>query len=491
MHLLMAPARTTGSPHTRVLTWDLLFYLGCLVFALITAFVSEFYGYRIWGAFAIAGYGIAAAHSGWLLVSARRYRYRPEDPGNTGGSGAHRPGNDGRFGTSGNLGKFGRSGSLGDFGRIGRLGRFRAHRPGGHGSRWFGIGAIGLLAMLCPLVVLVIRRLTGVDWLITPGSWAAQPEVWVIERSATLLLQHGTPYVDVTALDRPPEVNDYTPYGPVMALFGLPRAIFGGNPVTDALTDARWMFALAAVACVLGALRLLHRPRIPVLSAQLALACPLTALTWAVAGPDLAIAGLLVLACALAATGRAGWSGFVLALVISAKLIVAPAFAVLAVLIWVQAGKTAARAALGRFVTTVAGTTLVLHLPVYLVDPRAFTEHVLRFPLGMGVVHSPAASPLPGHLLAELGPAGRVLALVLVGLAAVLMLVWLARRPPATGSAALVRIAVGLGALILLTPATRYGYLVYPVILLGAALTFRAAGPLRPPRSDLGSATSS
>ncbi|MFF0144351.1 uncharacterized protein DUF2029 [Amycolatopsis sulphurea] len=482
MHLLMAPARTTGSPHTRVLTWDLVFYLGCLVFALITAFASEFYGYRIWGAFAIAGYGIAAAHSGRLLVAARRYRYRPDDPG---GSGTPRPGNDGGLGTSGNLGGLGR---FGNFGRSGRLGRFSAHRPG---SRWLGIGAIGLLAMLCPLAVLVIRRLTGVDWLITPGSWAAQPEVWVIERSATLLLQHGTPYVDVTALNRPPEVNDYTPYGPVMAFFGLPRAIFGGNPVTDALTDARWMFALAAVACVLGALRLLHRPRIPVLSAQLVLACPLTALTWAVAGPDLAIAGLLVLACALAATGRAGWSGFVLALVISAKLIVAPAFAVLAVLILVQAGKTAGRAALGRFVTTVAGTTLLLHLPVYLVDPRAFTEHVLRFPLGMGVVHSPAASPLPGHLLAELGPAGRVLALVLVGLAAVAMLVWLARRPPATGSAALVRIAVGLGALILLTPATRYGYLVYPVILLGAALTFRAAGPLRPPRSDLGSATSS
>jgi hypothetical protein len=62
------------------------------------------------------------------------------------------------------------------------------------------------------------------------------------------------------------------------------------------------------------------------------------------------------------------------------------------------------------------------------------------------------------------------------------MLVWLARRPPANGSGALLRIAVGLGALILLTPATRYGYLVYPLVLLGAHLAFRVAeAPAAPP----------
>ncbi|MDT8913924.1 glycosyltransferase 87 family protein [Amycolatopsis sp. PS_44_ISF1] len=438
----MAPGRPSATRRTRLLGWDLGFYLGCFAFAFASAFASEFYGYRIWGAFASAGYGLAAAHSAGLLLCARAGR-EPR----------------------------------------GRL-----------GSRWLGPAAIGLLAMIVPLAVLVIRRLTGVDWLITPGSWAAQPEVWVIERSAGLLLRHGTPYVDVTALGRPPEVNDYTPYGPVMTVFGLPRALFGGNPVTDALTDARWMFALAACLCVLASLRLLNWPRIPVLAAQLALACPLTALTWSVAGPDLAIVGLLVLACALAATGRAGWSGLVLALVISAKLIAAPAAAVLLVHLWCRGrGETGrGHADPVRFVTTLVTTTVVLHLPVYLAGPQAFLEHVIRFPLGMGVVHSPAASPLPGHLIAETGPAGTVVSLVLVGAAAVAVLVWLGRRPPATGSAALVRIAVGLGALILLTPATRYGYLVYPLVLLGAALTFRAAerAGLRPPRSGPGATSS-
>ncbi len=397
---------------------DLVFYLGCLAFAAGSAIASEFYGYRVWGNFAVAGYGLAAVHTTWLLIAARR-------------------------GT----------------------------RPSGRlGSRWIGIGAIGVFAMILPLAVLVIRRLTGVDWLITPISWSAQPEVWVIERSAKLLLENGTPYVDVTALGRAAEVNDYTPYGPVMTVFGLPRALAGGGPVADALTDARWMFALAAVACVLVTLRLLRWPKIPVSAAQFALACPLTALTWAVAGPDLAIVGLLVLSFALATTGRSIASGLVLALVISAKLIVAPAAVVLGILLLTRRGPRA----LGGFASALVVTTAVVHVPVFLVNPTAFVEHVFRFPMGMGEVRSPAASPLPGHLIASLGPAGTVISFALVGLAAVAMLIWLVRRPPETGSDALLRLAVGLGALILLTPATRYGYLLYPLVLLGARLVFLA-----------------
>ncbi|KFZ78732.1 hypothetical protein ED92_30310 [Amycolatopsis sp. MJM2582] len=409
----------TKDPDRRRLTIDLVFYTGCLIFAVANTAVAEFYGYRVWANFAVAGYGLAVVHTGWLTIAARR--------GKT--------------------------------------------PPGALGSRWVGIGAIGLFAMILPLGMLVIRRLTGVDWLVTPNSWAAQPEVWVIERSAKLLLENGTPYVDVTAFGRAVEVNDYTPYGPVMTVFGLPRALLGGGPVANALTDARWMFALAAVACVLLTLRLLKWPKIPVSAAQLALACPLTALTWAVAGPDLAIVGLLVLSFALASTGRAVLSGLVLALVVSAKLIVAPAIVVLGVLLITRRGPRA----LGGFAAALVVTTLVLHVPVYLVDPKAFVEHVFRFPMGIGVIKSPAASPLPGHLIASLGPVGTAVSFALLGIAAVAILVWLLRRPPATGSDALLRMAVGLVALIMLTPATRYGYLVYPLVLLGARLAFLAA----------------
>jgi hypothetical protein len=178
-----------------------------------------------------------------------------------------------------------------------------------------------------------------------------------------------------------------------------------------------------------------------------------------------------VLSCALAATGRGAIAGLVLAVVISAKLIVLPAAVVLGVLLLTRKGPRA----LGGFALSLVATTVVLHVPVYLVDPRAFVEHVFKFPLGMGVVTSPAASPLPGHLIAATGPAGTVIAFVLLGAAACAIALWLLRRPPANGSDALLRIAVGLGALILLTPATRYGYLVYPLVLLGALLVFRSS----------------
>ncbi|WP_285486831.1 glycosyltransferase 87 family protein [Amycolatopsis taiwanensis] len=405
-----APRPRTRSP----LAGDLVFYLGCLIYAIATARTSEFYGFRIWGAFALIGYGLAAAYTLWLL------------------------------------------------------------RQSGRVSRWPGLAAIGLFAMVVPLGVLVVRRLTGVDWLNTPFSWSAQPEVWVIERSANLLLTHGTPYVDVTALGRAPEVNDYTPYGPVMALFGLPRALFGGTPVTDALTDARLVFALTACVCAWGTLKLIGFPRVPVRAAQLAVACPLTALTWAVAGPDLAILGMLVVAGALAVRDRPIASGIVLALVISAKIIVLPAFVVLAVLVFARLGKLAAC----RFAGAALAVLALVNVPVLLVDPPAFVEHVIRFPAGLGAVASPAASPLPGHLIASTGAAGRVAAFVLLGAAALAIMVWLLRRPPITGSDAMLRIAVGLGSFTLLTPATRFGYLVYPLVLLGAMLCFGRAEAL-------------
>ncbi|WP_370942462.1 glycosyltransferase family 87 protein [Amycolatopsis sp. cg5] len=414
----------------RALGIDLAFYLGCFAFALPTALASEFYGYRIWGNFASVGYGIAAVYTGWLLAKPMQEKAW---------------------------------------------------------SRWVGIGSIGAFAMVIPLGVLVVRRLTGVDWLITPNSWAAQPEVWVIERSARLFLDQGTPYVDITTLGRAPEINDYTPYEPVMALFGLPRALFGGSPLRDALTDARLVFALVAVLCVLATLRLLKWPKIPVRGAQLALACPLTALTWAVAGPDLAIAGLLILSCALAARDKPVLSGLVLALVVSAKVIVAPALVVLAFLVLKRLGKRS----LGAFSLTFVAVTAVANVPVFLVNPRAFIEHTIRFPFGFGAVTSPAASPLPGHLIANLGQVGKAMSFLLLAAAAAAILVWLVRRPPAVGSDAVLRIAAGLGAFTLLTPATRYGYLVYPLVLLGAMLVFREMEEPPAPLPQAASATSS
>jgi len=88
---------------------------------------------------------------------------------------------------------------------------------------------------------------------------------------------------------------------------------------------------------------------------------------------------------------------------------------------------------------------------------------VIRFPLGQTDVKSPAASPLPGHLIADNVPGGKIIATLLLVMAAIAIGLWLLRRPPRSASAAATISAWGLIAAIMLIPATRFGYLLYPV----------------------------
>src|SRR5690606_12461635 len=366
------------SPITRPLRLDLAVYVGFAAFALITALASGYRTHSIWGAFATAGYLLAAAHTVVLLASGAR--------------------------------------------------------TGWWGSRWTGAAAAFVVGMLAPLGFLVAARLDGGDWADSPAAWAAQPEVWVIERSGLLLLETGTPYVDVFALGRPPEVDDYTPYGPAMALFGLPRAVATQLGVSDlavvqVITDARLWFVAVAALCVWLGLRLLGSPPVPIAAAQIAVLCPATAMTFAVAGPDLAVIGMLILALVLAVRANYVAAGVLLAVVVGAKLTAAPAVVVAGALIVARGGW----ASLGRFTAAFTGTTAVVHVPV-LVAPPAFAEPVLAFPAGRGAVPSPAASPLPGHLIAETGPVGHAVALGLLAAAAVVIGLWVVLRPPRTGA---------------------------------------------------------
>ena len=94
----------------------------------------------------------------------------------------------------------------------------------------------------------------------------------------------------------------------------------------------------------------------------------------------------------------------------------------------------------------------------------------MAYPLGLTAAKSPAASPLPGHLLATLGSGGHLAALVLLAAAGLATAASLVIRPPATPAAAARRIAVGLTALFLLSPATRFGYFIYPISLYAWAV---------------------
>ncbi|GGS56448.1 hypothetical protein F2B00_10505 [Streptomyces parvus] len=287
----------------------------------------------------------------------------------------------------------------------------------------------------------------------------AQLEVRVVARSAGLLLAEGTPY-----LQRPLVPEDFNPYLPGMAVFGLPEAVAGPGPLTD---PRLWMGAafLAAFALALpagsrsGPLRWIA-------------ACPLVALPLAVGGVDLPVAGLMCLGLALAGRGRAGASGLALGAAAALKWTAWPAIPV-ALALQAAASRSADRGecrgpaerAAWRCGLVALLTAAALVLPAVLRDPAAFRAHVVDFPLGLTDAVSSAASPLPGHLLATHVPGGRTLALLLLGVSALLLALSLLLRPPATTADAATRLALGLLLAIAFMPASRFGYLVHPLVL--------------------------
>lgn len=320
----------------------------------------------------------------------------------------------------------------------------RASRARHRAGAWAAV----LGAVLVPLAVLVV---TG----------DAQSEVGVVERAGALLLHSGSPY-----LPHPVHTVDYDPYLPGMALFGAPRALLGAGP----LTDARIWFCLTFLTCMYFAGDRAARKSAggfgvaPVDAVSLLAGFPAVALPLAVGGVDLPVVGLMCLSLALAGRGGSGTAaGVAMGAAAALKWTAWPLLPVGLVLLAVTAGRRPAlRAAVAALSVAVAAV-----VPVALADPHAFVEHVVLFPLGEGGVRSPATSPLPGHLLAAHVPGGAALATAGLVAAAVGVTVSLLIRPPRTVCAAADRLAVGLGLAICLIPATRFGYLVLPLVLAG------------------------
>ncbi|MFE2274103.1 glycosyltransferase 87 family protein [Streptomyces lavendulae] len=299
-------------------------------------------------------------------------------------------------------------------------------------------------AVVLPLLYLV---LTG----------QGQSEVGVIERSGRLLLESGRLYVE-----QPAGVGEYTPYLPGMALLGLPHALLGGGDgwAVRLLGDARIWCAAALFASLWAGRRMLRTSPSPLL--PLLVASPVVALPLVVSGVDLPLAGLCCLALAAAASGRPAVAGAALAAACAMKWTALPAVAVAVALLGVLRG---ARAAV-RCAVVAASLTAVLVLPGALLQPTELWRQVFAFPTGRADVPTPAGSPLPGHLLAGLGPWGwhvTVALLVLAGLGVGLSL-W--ARPPRTLTAAADRLALGLTLAFLLAPAGRFGYLALPLLLV-------------------------
>ena len=82
------------------------------------------------------------------------------------------------------------------------------------------------------------------------------------------------------------------------------------------------------------------------------------------------------------------------------------------------------------FTLTPRPTCAVLVGPVAALWPHDLVVNTITFPLGLAKIKSMAASPLPGHLLAQTGHTGHLIAVGLLVLAGLGIVVWLVVPPP-------------------------------------------------------------
>ena len=354
-------------------------------------------------------------------------------------------------------------------------------------GRMAAAGVSVALAVLAPLL-----------WLSV--AYPLEDGMVVIDRSAVLLLHHGSPYL---AADQVTGWLSYNPYLPVMTLFGLPSAAGLRRPGGQLRGVDRDRHGDPARRGVLD------RDEAPgydaLLATAVAVASPVVGLNLAVITTDPPVLALILLALALAArpaaspaAGRTSWitgitgSGVALGAACDLKSTAWLAVPVLAAMV---AARDGARAA-GRFVAAVAVTAVVLIAalaPAALTSLRgadALVQNSVLFPLGLTHYKTPAESLLPGHLLTALGPAGHVASVGLLLAAGLGIAISLVVRPPRDVPAAAWRLAIGLTLMFLLGPQVRFGYFIYPLGLVGwLALTGASRGPRPGPRAAAGSST--
>jgi hypothetical protein len=335
--------------------------------------------------------------------------------------------------------------------------------------RW---GVVAACAYLAACLVVLAWRSRGLDLalllsvggaLIAPLFWNAatgrrQPEVAVINRSAIQLVHHQSPYLSAASLATVHDPNAYNPYLPVMSLFGVPRALFGSHVITD----PRIGFGLAFVICF-GLALAVAGARHVVRWTLFVAATPVIAFELAVGGTDVPILALMCLGLALLwRKPRFVLAGIALGLASAAKATAWPAVIVAMVLIGVRDGRRPMLVFIGSALLSCAA----LVAPIAAIWPSALAENTILFPLGLAPIKSAAASPLPGHLIAQTGHTGHLIAVALLVLAGCAIAVSLIIRPPRTVPAAARWLIIGLSLMFTLAPATRFGYFIYPGALL-------------------------
>ena len=332
-------------------------------------------------------------------------------------------------------------------------------------------------------------------WMVAHGH--GEPEVGVVATSANTLIHHGTPYRSAQALTNTTDPNLYNPYLPLMAAFGVPQALLGQG----LLTDPRVWFGLVFLVVFAWALRIAGA-RDSARWALLLTASPIIAFELCVGGTDVPMVAFLCLGFALLwrtrptvpvsavpltavpLTAVPVMAGLALGVASSMKATAWPALVVAFALLYVRDGRRAA----WRFTAVAVAVVLVIVGPFAVLRPGALAKNTILFPLGLASVKSQADSPLLGHALAQTGVLGHTIVVVLLIGSALAIAVSLVIRPPRDVPAATVRLVLGLSAMFVLAPSTRFGYFIYPaamVLWLLVSQSGRKAAPRPAPEAPL------
>ncbi len=328
-------------------------------------------------------------------------------------------------------------------------------------------------ATVVPLTMEVIWRSEG------NAALHVQPEVVVVERAGVRAAQGHDPYqvvdrnghilIHQSAL---PVYELYYPYLPGMVIFGFSSV----SRVEARLTDARIQFLLFTVVVSLIALSRVKPPSDARQRAfQTLTVLPTAALPLATGGDDMPVAAMMLLGLVALQRRRPVLAGLALGAASSLKFTAWPLVVLAA---WAALDREGRRG-IGRYAAGVVAVVAPVVLPVALRNPSAFVDNVIRFPLGLAGVSSPAASSLPGHILVATFPGVHRLYVVVALIVGGLVLVrHLLRRPPCDAAAVARLTGWVMLVAILLAPATRVGYLLYPInLFVWGWMLSRAAVP--------------
>lgn len=399
---------------------DAALYFGSAVFAVLTFEISSIAIYKWWGEMAALPYLIAAIASAWTVIRPPRRRSA------------------------------------------------------------FRIAIVMLVFVTAVLVPLLAQIVDQAGSLSTIAH--AQPEVLVIEAAGSRLVTGKALYpvihsagAGLASSSSVPLTNAFFPYLPGMALFGIGSALIH-KPA--ALGDPRLGFVLITLFATI--LAIIWRPRTkrsPMLAFQAMAILPTAALPLVTGGDDIPVVALMALGIVLLARQKWGWSGIVLGLAAILKFTAWPLVIIAGIVLAVRNGwRTGLKLALPALtiMTWTLGREVIHNL-------SALVNNVIKFPAGIASLKSPAASPLPGHILDSIWRGYPKIAFAIgiaIGIATLVLIIY---RTPKVHTGASWLSALVLFIAILIAPATRVGYLLYPVDLAAWAWVLTTTGePLKP-----------